>query len=223
MQNSYRQKFNHIHPKGAIFFVTFRLANSIPKSTLADLKLKFESNLNSLKCIKDIKEKNTKVFELRKNYLVAYDKILDRIITGPHYLRNNEIVEIVKKELHRHDSKLYNLICFCIMSNHVHILIDTNIDRDATKILDKSQHTDLAKIMKRIKGATARKINKTLNKSGAFWEKESYDMYIRNEKMLNNVISYILNNPVNAKLVENWEEFNVVELLLILRINSKGH
>jgi len=53
----------------------------------------------------------------------------------------------------------------------------------------------------------ARYINKHLNRSGTFWQSESYDIYIRNEKMLNNVISYVLMNPVNARLCDRWEEY----------------
>ena len=61
--------------------------------------------------------------------------------------------------------------------------------------------------MKSIKGVSARYINLALNRSGRLWAKESYDMYIRNEKMLNNVIAYILNNPVKAGIVDSWENF----------------
>ena len=64
------------------------------------------------------------------------------------------------------------------------------------------------KIMKKIKGPTAMYCNKFLNRSGQFWERESFDMYVRNEKMLNNVISYILQNPVKAGIVKHWEDFN---------------
>ena len=68
-------------------------------------------------------------------------------------------------------------------------------------------YKQLDEIMKRIKGASARYINKHLNRSGTFWQSESYDIYIRNEKMLNNVISYVLMNPVNARLCDRWEEY----------------
>ena len=61
--------------------------------------------------------------------------------------------------------------------------------------------------MKRIKGPSAWYANKHLNRPGQFWDRESYDIYIRNEKMLNNVISYILENPVKTKLVERWEDY----------------
>ena len=63
-------------------------------------------------------------------------------------------------------------------------------------------------IMKNIKGPSAWYANKYLNKHGQFWERESFDIYIRNEKMLNNVITYILENPVKAGIVENWEDYS---------------
>lgn len=62
-------------------------------------------------------------------------------------------------------------------------------------------------IMKKIKGPSAWYSNKYLNKHGQFWERESFDIYIRNEKMFNNVITYILENPVKAKIVEKWDDF----------------
>jgi len=37
--------------------------------------------------------------------------------------------------------------------------------------------------MKRIKGPSAWYANKHLNRPGQFWDRESYDIYIRNEKM----------------------------------------
>jgi len=68
-------------------------------------------------------------------------------------------------------------------------------------------YVQLDQIMKRIKGPTAVYCNRKLGLSGKFWERESYDMYIRNEKMFNNVLLYILNNPVKAGIVNNWKDY----------------
>lgn len=62
--------------------------------------------------------------------------------------------------------------------------------------------------MKSIKGPSAWYANKYLDRKGQFWERESYDIHIRNEKMLNNVINYTLENPLKAGLVINWEDFS---------------
>ncbi|MGB4958746.1 MAG: hypothetical protein WBO36_04670 [Saprospiraceae bacterium] len=61
--------------------------------------------------------------------------------------------------------------------------------------------------MKNIKGPSPWYSNRHLNRKGQFWERESFDIYIRNDKMLDNVLSYILENPVKAGLVSKWEDF----------------
>lgn len=206
---NYRQKFKHIHPVGATFFITFRLDGSIPKLSLVILKEKYETKIIDLKSISSPRERNTAIFQLRKQYLVEIDKIIDTINSGPHHLSEPKVMNIVKEQLHKHDGSLYNLICYSIMSNHVHLLIDTNVNHSEDELEENflKNYTPLYDIMKSIKGVSARFINLELNRSGRLWAKESYDMYIRNEKMLNNVIAYILNNPVKAGIVDSWEDF----------------
>jgi len=59
--------------------------------------------------------------------------------------------------------------------------------------------------LKKIKGESAYKINKMLNKSGKFWEKNYYDKVIRNEEHFNIVYNYIKFNGFKAGL-EEWED-----------------
>ena len=206
----YFQKFAHIQPIGATFFVTFRLVDSIPISHLADLKSKYRSEYILCMQIEDSYLKNSKIFELRKKYLIEYDKILDLTINGAHHLKDFSVMNMVKTQLHTHDGQLYDLIAYCIMSNHVHILIDTSIQMKKDIYYENeliNNYLPLDKIMKRIKGATALYANQLLSRSGKFWDKESYDIFIRNEYMLNNVIAYILNNPLKAGLATHWEHY----------------
>ena len=41
---------------------------------------------------------------------------------------------------------------------------------------------------------------------GSFWQAESYDHVVRNGE-LERIISYVLENPVKAGLVEDWEQW----------------
>ncbi len=209
MKTEYKQRLPHIQPVGAAFFVTFRLYGSVPKNTISELKDKYNIKINVAKTIKDLHQRNFEIFTLRKQYLVEYDQVLDKISDGPLYLADLSIREILKEQLHRYNNELYTLICYCIMSNHVHILIDTNTQ--LSEIIEDNQiemnYQPLDLIMKKIKGPSAWYSNKYLNKHGQFWERESFDIYIRNEKMFNNVITYILENPVKAKIVEKWDDF----------------
>ena len=62
-------------------------------------------------------------------------------------------------------------------------------------------------ILRLIKGSTAREANKILNCTGSFWQHESYDRVVRDEKELNRIIWYTINNPVKAGLVKNAEDW----------------
>ena len=210
IKTEYRQRLPHIQPVGATFFVTFRLFGSLPVIKVKDLRDKYEFDLSKARLIEDDGLRNTIIFNLRKKYLYDHDIILDSLNSGPHYLKRPEIMQIVKDELHRFNGHLYDLLAFSIMSNHVHVVIDTSIQLSEDDLINEVTEniTSLDVILKRIKAPIARYSNRILNKKGQFWEKESYDIYIRNEVMLSNVISYVLENPVNAGLVQKWDEYS---------------
>lgn len=210
MKTYYRQRLPHIQPIGASFFVTFRLYGSIPYAHLGKLKEEYQKKIMEAKCLKDLKAKNSLLFDIRKRYLFQIDQLLDKIVNGPMVLSQKEILCKTKEVLHRFDGEFYDLICYSIMSNHVHILIDTSIQIKEDQYFDEitDKFTTLDQIMKRVKAPIARFANTILNTSGQFWERESYDIYIRNEIMKSNVISYILENPVKAKLVESWKDYS---------------
>ena len=58
-----------------------------------------------------------------------------------------------------------------------------------------------------LKGYTARKANGLLSRTGAFWQRESYDHVIRDANEWQRIVIYVLNNPVKAGLVDTWEEW----------------
>ena len=90
-------------------------------------------------------------------------------------------------------------------------MIDTRLqlekfDFDEKMIL--KNYTPLYTIMQRIKGASARYSNVLLDRQGfPFWQRDYFDYFIRNNKEFQRIITYILENPVKAKLVKNWEDF----------------
>jgi REP element-mobilizing transposase RayT len=66
---------------------------------------------------------------------------------------------------------------------------------------------DLAQIMKRIKGTSARIINASLGTTGQVWQKESFDRIIRDESEFWKHWRYMYLNPLKAGLVDNPEEY----------------
>jgi putative transposase len=80
------------------------------------------------------------------------------------------------------------------MANHVHLLILPKISP--------------ARLLQSLKGATAREANRLLGRTGEpFWQKESYDHWVRNGAEYVRIKSYIENNPVKAGLVQTPEEY----------------
>jgi REP element-mobilizing transposase RayT len=61
--------------------------------------------------------------------------------------------------------------------------------------------------MHSLKRRTATESNRVLQRRGQFWHRESYDHIVRDEKELNRIRNYVLNNPVKAGLVERWQDW----------------
>ena len=108
---------------------------------------------------------------------------------GSCWLRDAAIAEIVQDALLRFDGERYGLIAWTVMPNHVHVLIEP-IGTHAT-----------GSIVSSWKRFSARMANRQLGRSGAFWQDDYWDTFIRNERHLESTIAYIENNPVKAGLV----------------------
>ncbi len=108
---------------------------------------------------------------------------------GACHLRDERIAEIVENALLHFDGARYRLIAWCVMPNHVHTMIEP------------VGHWTLAEVVGSWKSFTAKQANSLLGQTGAFWQREYFDRYIRNERHFATTIAYIENNPVKAGLV----------------------
>ncbi len=203
----YRRKLPHIHSPGSTLFVTFRLAGSIPKTVLQQWLA--EKSLRSRKKVNDESQ-----IEFGRRWFARFEDILHQAKTGPIWLANPHVAKIVSDGLKYRDERVYRLHAFCIMSNHTHVVFTPRLnDRSIVEVKDSnplrflSDAPTLGAIMKSLKGYTAREANKFLNRRGSFWEEESYDHEIRNEDEFGRIVKYVLNNPVKARLVENWSDW----------------
>ena len=175
IHDHYRKYLMHIENK-TIQMITFRLADSLPREVIERWKIYADN----------FADKNKKSEEYHK-LLVMIDKYEDAGL-GECLLKNDAIAEIMKQTLLYNDKKMYELICWCIMPNHVHVLIKMLPDYSLSDILfawrSFSAHT----------------INKRLHRKGQVWMSEYFDRYIRNQEHFLKAYNYILNNPVKAGL-----------------------
>lgn len=127
-------------------------------------------------------------------------------------LKDEQIAKVVADAIRLRDKKEYDLLAYCIMPNHAHLVFTIRCDYGpsvraearATSTISRYSMTDILRL---IKGSTAHEANKILNRTGAFWQHESYDHVVRDEKELNRIIWYTINNPVKAGLVKNAEDW----------------
>jgi len=207
---TYSRNLPHYHPVGKTFFITFRLHGSIPLVQLNQMKNQYEIKKNELFRLQGKElDFNSKLYSLQKMYFLKFDELLDKAYDSPLWLKDDRIAEIVSKKIFEFDNLKYELIVFCIMPNHVHFVIHPNEDLQtaSSNISGKTKNYVIADIMRLVKGSTARDSNLILQRSGSFWHHESYDHVVRDQTELNNIIRYILYNPVKAGLVENWKDW----------------
>lgn len=195
----YRRNLPHIQPPGATFFITCRLTGSIPRQVLLQLHEEFEAIQSELERMPDSPERNKRFYREKLLFFGKWDAAL-AAGTGSDYLRNPAVAHLVADSIHNFDNQRYRLICYCIMPNHIHFLL-----RPMPKA--EMDYYSLAQINHSLKGYTAVKANKLLDRSGKFWQHESFDHFARNEAESQRIVSYILNNPVKAGLVKEWREW----------------
>ncbi|WP_375419379.1 transposase [uncultured Hymenobacter sp.] len=185
----YERNLPHRLPPGEAVFLTFRLAGSLPREVLEQLRAETELVQRSL-----IPEP-AQLYAEQKRYFGRFDAQLAANDSGPTWLRQPDIAALVAQSLHYFDGKSYELVCYCLMPNHVHLVV--MLAPDAPPLI---------KTLQRLKSYTATQANKLLGRTGAFWQAESYDHVVRKGEMPR-IISYVLENPVKAGLVEDWQQW----------------
>ena len=197
----YRRHLPHIQPLGATLFVTFRLAGSVPRSVVEHLSQEAERRQRALDYFNDPEERRRRSYTELNRLFGKWDAVLDAARTGPSWLRSPEVSRLVSKALHSGDGRGYDLVAFCIMPNHVHLVFTPLCKEDGT-------YHSLSSIMRSLKGRTARQANLVLGRRGAFWQHENNDHVVRDKAELSRIITYVLENPVKAELVgphDQWE------------------
>lgn len=105
-------------------------------------------------------------------------------------LRQPELAQGVIRALRHFDGRRHRLAAWCVMPNHVHVVV-TPIGGHG-----------LPPILKSWKGFSGKEANRLLGRAGDFWQPEYYDHLIRDEADFVHAIRYVLGNPAKAGLVD---------------------
>jgi REP element-mobilizing transposase RayT len=160
-------------------FITFRLGDSLPQTVLEGWRIELE------------KEAGFDIEVALRRRIEAY---LDQGY-GKCYLKDERVAAMIQDSLLFHDGKRYRLSAWVVMPNHVHFLATPCVGVELSDI----QHS--------LKSYTAHEANKILGRTGQFWQQESFDRFIRDHKHFLDVVAYIENNPVKARLCRTPEQW----------------
>jgi putative transposase len=125
---------------------------------------------------------------------LAMDGLLDQG-HGPRWLAEPKCAALVVDALRFFDERRYRLLAWCVMSNHVHVVIE------------QVEGWPLGGVVASWKTYTAHEINRLTGRNGRFWAKDYFDRYVRDGGSLAQVIEYVERNPVTAGLCrapEHW-------------------
>ncbi len=207
MSEIFYRNLPHYHLPNATYFITFRLAGSLPVEDWKRLKEEYEQEKRLLVTRFQGRALQDERYESQKRYFARLDALLDRARSGPHWLREKRVADIVAQQIHTLHPDYYHLHAYCLMSNHVHLLIDQQDIPDPPPRQDGKHYTALSRAMRQLKSKSGYACMQLLGLQGDFWQHESYDHVVRNEKEYEQILAYILNNPVKAGLVEDWQQW----------------
>lgn len=139
----------------------------------------------------------------RKEQMAGQRKELHRRIAayedagaGDCWLKRPPVASLMVDALTHFDGQRYNLLAWCVMPNHVHVL---------TQSLPGHAVGDVVHSWKRF---SAREANRQLNRVGQpFWALDYYDRCIRDQAHFERARNYIHRNPVKAGLCATPEQW----------------
>lgn len=190
----------HWQQKGAVYFVTFRLADALPTR----LRNQWENERESWLRVHPESWNAQNEREYHQRFSGAIERWLDAG-HGSCLLRQRHCAEIVAETLRHFEGERVVMISFVVMTNHVHALFVQN------------PVWPLEKLLQSWKRFTTREINKLLERAGSLWQRDYFDRLVRDEKHFANCVRYIRRNPEKARLPPTefilWESETALAIL----------
>jgi REP element-mobilizing transposase RayT len=181
--HSHRRHLPHWEQPDATYYVTFRLADSLPKPVLRQLAEELRIWL----------QHNPRPWNgaQRAEYCERFHKSLETHLdrgAGRCLLAEPVAAQIVEDAMRHFDGERYWLGSYVVMPNHVHVVVRP------------AQGHTLSDILHSWKSFAVHQVNKVLGRSGRLWQDESFDRIIRHEDEWRWIDGYIADNPKKAGL-----------------------
>lgn len=175
-------KLPHWQQPGATYFMTWRLADSIPKEKMVKWRAERDGwLLENPKPWDEVTET-----EYHRLFSMEIERMMDKGY-GSCVLLDERVRIVVEDSFGSADGRRYDLHSWVIMPNHVHLLFSM------------AEGESLEKVVGGWKKYTARRINVILGQEGRLWQKDYFDTLIRDWEHMLRAARYLRRNPVNLR------------------------
>jgi putative transposase len=186
----HRGKLPHWQQHGTTYFITSRLADSLPLHVLeawGKLRDAWLGNhgISSTQQLDQLPEDQRHAYH--REFTARFHELLDAGHGACPLADPAHAALLVGKLIAGHCTD-YQLDAWVIMPNHFHAL------------LEPAKGVALGDMVQRWKGGSAREINRARGTSGKLWQHEPFDHIVRSEAQLNHFRRYIALNPAKAGL-----------------------
>jgi leucyl-tRNA synthetase/REP element-mobilizing transposase RayT len=183
IQKHHSNQLPHWQQDAKLYFVTWRLADSLPADKLREWTCQRDAWL--------AQHPEPWSATTEQEYHETFSKSIDHWLDaggGDCLLKDPAIAAIVADALRHFDGDRYLMDSFVVMPNHVHALF---LLAPGLKLED---------VIQSWKSFSAKKINEMLGREGVVWQREYWDRIVRDGEHRANLRNYIARNPGRAKL-----------------------
>lgn len=198
----------HIYPVGATIGFTFLAHDAVPKAWLMELAERKEEKLAHIRA-SGLDDAMLAIHEVHRWYHLELEQLLGAKRQQEHPFLHPDIAQAAVDRLHLYDGTYYNLLCYSLMSNHLHALLDFSVQcplnyDGVTQIPD---YYSPKLWVGNFKGGSSRQANRAAQRTGPLWMRyNNYNRYIRDFPHLGYTVNYFVRNPEKAGLVDNWRD-----------------
>jgi putative transposase len=183
----------HCDFPGLVQLVTFRLEDSMPASRRGEWE--------HLLKIENVRERRMKL-----------EEYLDRG-AGKCALRTLRVSRLAEDALLYFHKERYDLLAWCVMPNHIHVLVHTWETPLAKMVQSWKRYiaTEAEAFLPERRSPTrpdgVSATNAPARRAALQWQREYWDTFMRNDEQQRKAVKYIESNPVKARLCREADEW----------------
>jgi putative transposase len=197
-----RRRLPHWDVPGAAYFVTTCLEGSIPALGLLEID-RVRASLETRTAPQGMTDAEWKIRRWKQVFVVREHWLDHR--PAARQLEDPLLANEIESALYHFDGVRYDLLAWVVMPSHIHWVFrplnswveSLGSEAEARSPRERIQHS--------INRHAAKRCNRLLGKQGSFWQRESYDHWVRDDDELQRIVDYIHANPVVAGLVAQPE------------------